>query len=121
VVVTEVLEAVRAPPAVTAGEDRPEEHAVTLLDPRGKDRTGADLLENSHRFMAEDPRRRGPGIAVEERPGVGATDAAGLDVKDRAARIQGGISGLADFGGVDARHVCRSHAPTPGISSSSSA
>src|SRR5262249_37163376 len=95
VAVAEVLEAVRTPPAVTAGEDRPEEHAVAFIHPRGENRARANQLEDSDRLVAEDPRRRGPGIAVEERPGVGAADAAGLDAKDRAARRQGGVGGPA--------------------------
>ena len=80
----QILEPFDTPTARPAGEDRPEEHPVSLGDSGRQDSVRTDLLERSNRLVAELPRRGRFGITVEERAGVGATDPASLDSEDGA-------------------------------------
>src|SRR5207249_3653065 len=121
VLVTEVLEAVHAPGAASAGEDRAQEHPVALFHPGGQDRIPADLLEDPHWLVTQHPRRRRPGIAIEERPGVGAADPARLHLQERALRVDFRLGRRADLHRVHAGHERRSHWAVARLSSSSRA
>src|SRR5581483_6280698 len=117
-VLAEVLEAVHTPAALAACQDRAQKDPVSLADPGRQVRFWADLLEDPHRFVPEEPGNRGPGVAVEERPRVRPADAAGLDAKHGAARIELGVLRIPYLHGVHAGHERGPHDPPP-ISSTS--
>ena len=79
-------------------------------------RLGADALEDADRFVTELPRGRSLRIPVEEGASVRAADAAGLDAKDRAGRVELRRRHiLADLHGVDRGHEGCAHHPASSL------
>src|SRR5256885_6380702 len=107
--VAEVLQPFHAKAAAPARQDRAKKDSVALLDARRQDRARPDLLDDSHRLVAQDPGRRGTRVAVEECSRVGAADPAGLDAKKRTFGIDARLRRFADLDRVDARHESRLH------------
>src|SRR5439155_5663316 len=76
----------------------------TLLHPGREGGAGPDLLQDAHRLVTQDPGSRGARVAVEERPGVRATDPACLDPQERAFRVEQRLGRGTDLHHVDAGH-----------------
>src|SRR5258706_9052684 len=108
-VLEELLDPVEAPPTHAAGQDRAEEHPVALRDAGWKVGLGPDLLEDPHRLVAQDPRRRRAWIAVEEGPDVGPADPARLDPQDPARALELALLGVSDLDRVDVGHEGGAH------------
>src|SRR2546425_6451945 len=119
VLVAEILKAFRAPAALPAGEDGAEKDSIAFLHTEWKVGPRPQLLDDADRFVTEDPRCRRLWIAVEEGPGVGAADAACLDLEDGALRVDIGLRRLADLHRVDAGHKGGPHRAAPTATSSS--